>query len=313
LGKKGIGMNRAPDLREVPDLPEEIRQAALDGDLVLFVGAGVSMLVGLPSWGNLALFVLEDLRKNGYLNYSELEQIKSLDPKKLMSIAELMAKENLVSYITKHLVAVQDDKSIYSYLNKIGCPCVTTNYDELISPHYYPKKDGSTTAALITRVSEKKDFHAGHLNRPGTVVHLHGSVSKPESMVVTTKQYLEHYDDETVKHFLGELFEKKTILFMGYQLEEAEILEHILRRGGVKGTKVRRRFLLQPFFQTQKPLYEMLFEYYVKSFGVHLIGFIRDHSDYEQLKEIVKTWSEQIEIRPSALIEDLEFMDEVLS
>jgi hypothetical protein len=51
----------------------------------------------------------------------------------------------------------------------------------------------------------------------------------------------------------------------------------------------------------------------VKSFGVHLIGFIRDHSDYEQLKEIVKTWSEQIEIRPSALIEDLEFMDEVLS
>ena len=306
-------MIRPPDLREVPDLPEEIQQAALDGDLVFFVGAGVSMLVGLPSWERLAWQVLEDLRKEGHLNYSKVEQLKSLDPKKLMSIAELMAKENMVSYLAKYLTCDEGDRDVYSYLNKIGCPCVTTNYDELLSPHYNPKKDGSTTATPITRVSQKKDFHASHLNRPGTVVHLHGSVSKPESMVVTTKQYLEHYDDETVTHFLGELFEKKTVLFLGYQLEEAEILEHILRRGRVKDINVRKRFLLQPFFRSQTPLYEMLFEYYVKSFGVHLIGFIRDHNGYKQLEEIVKAWSEQIEIRPAALVEDLEFMDEVLS
>jgi NAD-dependent SIR2 family protein deacetylase len=305
-------MSRPPDLREVPDLPEEIRQAALDGNLVLFVGAGVSVLVGLPSWEGLAWLVLEDLRKEGYLNYSKLEQLKTLDPKKLMSIAELMAKENMGSYLTKHLLAEEGDRGIYSYLNRIGCPCVTTNYDELLSPHYYAKKDGSTTAAPITRVSQRKDFLASHLNRPGTVVHLHGSVSKPESMVVTTKQYLEHYDNETVTHFLGELFEKKTILFIGYRLEEAEILEHILRRGKVKGSKVRQRFLLQPFFRSESPLYEMLFEYYVESFGVHLIGFIRDHNSYRQLEEIVKAWSEQIEIRPPALVQELDFMDEVL-
>jgi hypothetical protein len=59
-------MSRPPDLREVPDLPEEIRQAALDGDLVLFVGAGVSMLVGLPSWDGLAWKALKDLRQSDY-------------------------------------------------------------------------------------------------------------------------------------------------------------------------------------------------------------------------------------------------------
>ena len=47
-------MSRTPDLREIPDIPPEIQQAALNGDLVLFVGAGVSMLVGLPSWSDLA-------------------------------------------------------------------------------------------------------------------------------------------------------------------------------------------------------------------------------------------------------------------
>jgi hypothetical protein len=42
-------MSRPADLREVPDLPEEIRQAALDGDLVLFVGAKELMLAAFFS------------------------------------------------------------------------------------------------------------------------------------------------------------------------------------------------------------------------------------------------------------------------
>lgn len=307
-------MIKPPDLREIPDLPSEIGQAALDGDLVLFVGAGVSILAGLPSWDDLALKVLEDLRQKKYLNYSELEQLKSLDPKKKLSIAEQITKDNSIPFdLTKHLASGASDKGIYGYLNKIGCPCVTTNYDELLEPHYFQTKDGSVTAAPVKRVFQKQDFLAGHLNTPGTVVHLHGAKSEQATMVVTTKQYLEHYDDETVQHFLGELFKKKTILFVGYGLEEAEILEHILRRGSVKDTKDKRRFILMPFFLSQSPLYKMLYEYYQKSFGVHLVGFVRDHKDYKQLEDIIKAWSEQIEVRPPALVEDLDFMDEVLN
>ncbi len=307
-------MSRPPDLREVPELPEEIRQAALDGDLVLFVGAGVSILVELPSWDGLAWKVLEDLRQKRLLNYSKMQQLKGLDPKKLLSIAEVVAEQNTVSLeLSKHLNIGESDKGIYDYLNKIGCACVTTNYDELLKPQFNQTKDGSTTAAPVTRINQKNDFYAGHLNVPGTVVHLHGSVSSPAGMVFTTKQYLELYDNEMVKVFLGELFDKKTILFIGYRLEESEILEHILRRGRVQDTKNKRRFALMPFFLSQSPLYKMLCEYYLKSFGVHLIGFIRDHKDYKQLEDIVKAWSEQIEVKKTALVKDLEFMDEVLS
>ncbi len=304
---------RPSDLREIPELPSEIRQAALDGKLVLFVGAGVSMLVDLPSWSGLALSVLGDLRKKGCLNFSELEQLKCLDPRKQLSIAELIAEENgFPLELSKHLIGNNDKKGIYKYLNNIGCACVTTNYDELLSPLYYQTTDGSTTAAPIKRVTQKEFFHAGHLDKPGTVVHLHGSISKSENMVVTTKHYLEHYDDETVQHFLGELFEKKTVLFLGYGLEESEILEHILRRGGVTNTQVKKRFSVQPFFLSQNPLYNKLFDYYLRSFGVHLIGYVRDHNDYDQLEIIAKTWSEQIEVRPPALVDGLKFMDEVL-
>ena len=307
-------MGKAPDLREIFNPPDEIVQAGLNGDLVFFVGAGASMLLDLPSWSGLAAKALHDLRQNGLLNYSEIEQLNTLDPKKQLSIAYSIAEDNKHNLdLTKHLTGKSEGDSIFKAINDIGCSCVTTNYDELLAPRFVDTKDGSTTAASVNRVYEREMFFAKLLNEPGVVVHLHGAISKPETMIVTTKDYLEHYDHENVQEFLGELFEKKTILFLGYGLEEAEILEHILRRGAVKPTRDRKRFALQGFFLSQKPLYQNLHTYYEKSFGVHLLGFVRDHENYKCLEAIIKTWANQIEVRKPPLAADYDFMDEVFS
>ncbi|MEJ1438419.1 MAG: hypothetical protein RPU61_14115 [Candidatus Sedimenticola sp. (ex Thyasira tokunagai)] len=67
-------------------LPDVIYQAGLDGQLVLFIGAGASRRVGLPDWNGLAARVLEDLRENSLLNYAAIDQLKCLDAKKQLSI-----------------------------------------------------------------------------------------------------------------------------------------------------------------------------------------------------------------------------------
>lgn len=306
-------MGKAPDLREIFGPPDEIVQAGLNGDLVFFIGAGASMLLGLPSWSGLAAKSLEDLRQHGYLNYSEIEQLYGLDPKKQLSIAYSIADDNKYNLdLTKYLLGKNEGDNIYKAINDIGCSCVTTNYDELLAPRFVDTKDGSKTATSVKRVFEREKFFAKLLNEPGTVVHLHGAISNPETMIVTTKHYLEHYDHENVKEFLGELFEKKTILFLGYGLEEAEVLEHILRRGSVKSTHDRRRFALQGFFLSQRPLYENMHAYYEKSFGVHMLGFVRDHENYNGLEAIIKQWKNQIVVVKPPLAVDHDFMNEVL-
>lgn len=306
-------MSQAPDLREVPELPEEIIQAAPNGNLVLFVGAGTSMLLGLPSWKGMARSQLEFLRKKGALNFSELDQLSHLDPKKQLSIAREIADNNDWDLdLTAGLTGHSESGNIYKQINDIGCVCVTTNYDELLAPRYDDSKDGSATSAIVNRIYEKDKLYAMHLDRPGTVVHLHGSVSDQDKMIVTTKDYLAHYDDSLVQKFLGELFKKKTVLFMGYNLEEAEILEHVLRRGRVTDFAERRRFMLQGFFLSQKPLYEKLHDYYRKSFGVHVIGYVRDQNDYAQQKTILINWRPRITIKPTPLAEDLAVLNEVL-
>jgi len=60
-------MSKVLDLRETITPPEEVIQAGLDGSLILFIGAGVSRLLELPSWNELALCVLKDLRNKSLL------------------------------------------------------------------------------------------------------------------------------------------------------------------------------------------------------------------------------------------------------
>lgn len=306
-------MSEIPNLRDIPDLPQEIKRAALDGHLILFVGAGTSMLLGLPSWRGMARRQLECLRKRGVLNFSDIEQLNNLNAKKQLSIAVQIAEDRNISLdLTNGLTGFSEGNSIYKSINDIGCVCVTTNYDKLLSPRYSYTQDGSANPGMPNRIYEKHHLFTRHLDTPGTVIHLHGAVDDPKSMVVTTREYLKHYDDSHVQEFLSDLFARKTVLFIGYGLEEDEILEHILRRGGVGKNDERKRFALQGYYLSEKPLYEKLYDYYQNSFGVHAIGFIRDHKNYKQQEDIFKDWAPKIVVKPPPLADDIDKINEVL-
>lgn len=296
-----------------PQIPSEVTEAAKDGRLVLFVGAGASMMLGMPSWGGLASKALNSLVAAGSIDFAELEQLKQLDPKKQLSIADFIAQEKGHSLNLSQHLKTSCESSIYNSINSIKATCVTTNYDHELNPHPLEKPSESEVTPSTNRKSGVENLQAADLKIPGTVIHLHGDMNDSDTMIVTTRDYLAHYDEPKVQHFLAELFESYVVVFIGYGLEEAEILEHILRRSGVKeASKTRQRFLLQPFFTSEQPLYNRLKVYYQKSFGVHLIGYARDKKDYRQLEEVIERWSQKLNVRPPALVDDLDMMDRIL-
>jgi hypothetical protein len=311
-----------PPLAEIFPPPEEVIQAGLDGKLVLFIGSGASQALGLPSWDGLAKKALEHLRDAGFINYSELEQLRKQEPKKQLSIAELIAKDHghIIEY-SRYLKPDRTDRGLYNSLNAIGCAFVTTNYDELLARQVTSAAVDTAARTAPRRITSPDKFHLHVLDAPDTIVHLHGAITERLSMIMTTKEYLSHYDHPNVQEFLGELFARKVVVFVGYGLEEAEILEHVLRRGGAReiahhasGTTFheRKRFALQGFYSSEAPLYSRLHRYYEASFGVHLLGYLRDLRDHQCLETILESWVPQLDIRPPPLTSDLEYMDEVL-
>ena len=106
---------------------------------------------------------------------------------------------------------------------------------------------------------------------------------------------------------------KHTILFLGYGLEEAEILEHILKRGSTgKVKREQKLFSLQGFFESEKYLYENIYNYYEKSFGVHLLGFLRDNEDFHCQERIIKEWMQTLKTSKQTDFDWYKNMNEVL-
>lgn len=269
---------------QIPSIPSEVEMAANECSLVIFVGAGVSRLVGCPSWDEFANSALEQLATNTNkpITFSDVQQLSHLDAKKRLSIAHQIAEAGNYQFDYKALIEPKKkiDSKIYDYLNGIGCIYVTTNYDRFLDnlptsikssmaldhgvSHTLPERE------LICRPDQ---FMPSILREPGKVVHLHGSIEEPKSMIVTTTDYLNHYNNKNkqVIDFLGELFERNTVLFVGYGLEETEILEYILRKGRQgESQPTKKRFMLQGFYSHQEKTFLHLYDYYSKSFGVPL-------------------------------------------
>jgi len=293
-------------LRAEPKLPDEIIEAANAGNLVLFIGAGISRMAGHPSWDGFADAVVNQLVKNEVIDHHEKSLINALsDPRKRLSIAKILDDDNGSKVDYKKIFELGEPWSdIYDFINKFDCTFVTTNYDKLIKP-----KSSQGKPETNWRSYKRNDLLNAKLDTKGAVIHLHGCVDDPSSMIVTTKDYLEHYISEEVPNFLTHLFSSKVVLFLGYGLEETEVLEYVLKSSNQKDEAQKRLFILQGYFNAEEPLFTKLKDYYEQSFNAQLVIFPRDHEDYLQQRAIIRKWVDELEFKDLALTDKLIAME----
>lgn len=273
--------------------PIEIPKAlmnAVDGEgLALFIGAGVSMLGKCPSWDELANKALSEFK-----NPAEFELLKGLSPRIKLSIACSVAKEQQKSIPFEKLLHFhdaelknEDANAIYKSLSKLSNFIVTTNYD-----NWFKKYNKQPDISEKSRYYKKEGLEKINISKP-FIVHLHGALDDIQSMILTTGNYIEHYassrDKNNIEYnqtlvFLSELFRQKNVLFIGYSLEELEILEYVIQKAN-KGTN--EHFIIQGYFSYQDSVRESMEQYYKNECGINLIHFSRDNNDWSQLKHVV--------------------------
>ncbi len=306
-------MQTHPSTPLIPDMRPGVLRAAQEGDLVLFVGAGVSGLLGCPSWRELGYRALKQLYDFGLIDYAEEQALSTLEIRKQLSIAIGVAKKNGRKIDIQKLLQPKKDaverKEIYQALHSIGPVFVTTNYDKYlddiaqqsgVAQGSIEGKDISMSSVLSTKSTRvyyrKKDLTPEKLYEPGVVLHLHGSIGDISSMVLTTEDYIQHYQNEYVVKFLTSLFAKKVVLFLGYGLAEEEILEYVLRKSTPeqKATNERKHFWLYPRMARDNAAYSHLEAYFSNNFGVELVDFNIDKIGNDQLAEVILEWTKQL-------------------
>lgn len=215
-------------------------------EVVIWVGAGLSLYAGYPSSNN-----LKDILYNGLSKPEKRNIRRSLI---LPDFAEEFIKlknnnRNELLRILESIFIGYSPKSMEYHAKLVSIPhihtIITTNYDRLFEYAYKEKGHVIISPKKIPFIDTKKT----------QIFKVHGDFVDPESIIITKSDYLNffsknsEYNDlwTTVKtHILT-----KNILFIGYNIDDPNIEVIFNRITDSLGTFRRESFLVAP---SLKPL-----------------------------------------------------------
>jgi len=287
----------------IPAIPTEFLQILPSGKVVIFLGAGVSRLMGHPSWNELADRSFKYLIETNNFSHADFDVLKRLNPRQKLSIAVdiYKSKGHDPKVLIREAIKAQGEAypRVFELLGDISVPFVTTNYDDCLLDVAQSKPILSTQQGDMAGeqnlnskrqkpVSEKAKILTTLLTANDIVIYLHGRLADDSQLVISTKDYVEHYRDDVVREFLDHLFENYHVLFIGYGLEEEEIIDFIVRKKPAH--KEISHFRLIPAFSHEEKLMEHLGNYYSNQCQVRLVPYLIDSIGHRQLEIVLEAW-----------------------
>jgi hypothetical protein len=182
---------------------------AATGSLVLFLGAGVSVGAGLPTWPALLRLLGERAGLSDQLD--ALAELPLVDQARIVE-SRMQSRRELA-----HLIATELTTNRFSLSHSLlaALPVseiITTNYDRLFEMAAEALGPDRAVALLPDEVPN---------HRRRWLLKLHGSIDRPESIVLTREDYLRYGDRRAaLAAIVQALLLTRHMLFVGFSLTD---------------------------------------------------------------------------------------------
>lgn len=299
----------------IPSVPKEILEAVNTNKLAVFIGAGVSRIMGCKGWDVLATNLVKRCTSitnsaDGlpHLSFRETEILARYDDhKKTITICYDILKDN--GYEDNFFEELEQSfepneehspyQDIYQQLYGLRGLFITTNADKHFDLHF--NKD-----RIIY-----ENFKPDDIDDPTKLYRIHGSILDRESLVFTVRHYIERYRDDHFTTFLQRIFNSRTVLFVGYGMSEFELLDFIITKVDSGDRIELKHFILLPFYTGEET--DLKFEqYYHNKMGISVIPYQKDQNGYNQLYEVIKDWSSRINQTSNSLYETYKEIEDIV-
>ncbi|MBM7632953.1 SIR2 family protein [Geomicrobium sediminis] len=198
--------------------------------IIPFFGAGLSIPLGFPSWSNLLLQLIDYIQPEFQPPYRQYikdgDLLKALNYLKDHSTlsTEDMVKKKIVEVLIEMSSKTPSTKDnnyndLYSLRSNFY---MTTNYDNSFT-ELATKLNRLAIPLMGNDISDHQKLHRENRQR---VIHLHGNIDKPDTMIVTEDDYNNLYNDQKFQINLQSIMSSKSFLFLGFSFSD-EFFEKI--------------------------------------------------------------------------------------
>ncbi|GGG23646.1 hypothetical protein GCM10011344_25520 [Dokdonia pacifica] len=226
---------------------EKIKDAIKDDSLILFVGAGMSIPFGFPNWADLIQNILEKLHQkygttipvpfdyfiNQGNNVDVFKVLSSLENENCKSEVNTLLYEEITSVDIKDCDFNKQEK-----LWQISDKIITTNYDKVL------EKKKPEDIPWFSNFNEFQQSRS--LNDNPFLYKIHGDINNPDKCIFFESDYKKLYDEDTSdKETLKTFLKTKTILFLGFSMNDPFITKQIEYLYAIYSGYNRNHYILQ--------------------------------------------------------------------
>lgn len=218
-------------------IPEKLKEAIQQDNLVLFIGAGCSIPLGFPSWKNLVVGILDKLDENhggnSDINFKNISnKVKSEKTSIFEALNKIESDKNTKTQykseskqiINKNIDLIDlssQDSPVHSLLWEVTTKIVTTNYDRVLENFKPDNKD-------IKIFENQNRFQSLKSQQSDSqfLYKIHGDFENPETIILFESDYKEIYNSKNHNQdTLSAFFKGKTLLFVGFSLSDPFVTE----------------------------------------------------------------------------------------
>ncbi len=211
------------------EIPEHLIHQIAKGQAVAFVGAGLSQGAGLPGWVQLLWQMLDWGEKNSITLNDRAELEDCINDGDLLTVAEEMRERFGRAAFHQFMVdKIRMPKPMPAPTHRLlpGIPfsaVLTTNYDKLIES-VYEKTDEYASPHYFTH-QEYPELSMAVRSGEFYILKVHGTIDRIETVILGKTDYRDIiYNNRPLHQYLLSLFSSKTLLFLGYSLNDPDLM-----------------------------------------------------------------------------------------
>jgi hypothetical protein len=252
---------------------EKLKQVLAQEDTVLFIGSGISLWSGLPSWSG----VIEELAKFVESAGAKADLVRAeAERGDLLQAAsygfDKLTKQQIGDFIRATCrYGVAKPHEIHHKIVSLGTRCfVTTNYDNLLEEALRQWQPDRFFRPPITNRHLTETAEIVHARAIDFVFKPHGDAADSDSIILTREQYrqlLPQGERQNALESLKMLLASRPVVYLGFGLRDPDFIyvRDLLANTYKGGTR--------DHYAIMADVAEAECDYWRRNYGIHLVSY----------------------------------------